>query len=69
MYESAIPVFWIYISRQLDTEYAAKNKRRSKSIAGTIILNNREIRFDSGYELIFLDFIFEKCLFHPNMDR
>ncbi len=39
---------------QLDTTYANKHRRRSKSITGTILLNNQNIVFDSAFELIFL---------------
>ena len=46
---------------QIDTAYAHKNKRRCRSVSGSIIFNDHKISFDSGYELIFIDFIYDKC--------
>lgn len=46
---------------QTDVEYAHKNKRRCRSVSGRIMFNGSKIAFDSGYELIFLDFIYDKC--------
>lgn len=46
-------------SMQLDVEYAARHKRRS--IDGEIEIDGRSIRFDSAFELIFIDYIYHKC--------
>lgn len=47
---------------QTDQDYAAKHKRRCRSVAGTITLNGKTIRFDSAYELIFIAYITPRCL-------
>ncbi len=39
---------------QTDQEYANRHRRKSHSVAGTILINGQWIRFDSGFELIFL---------------
>lgn len=46
---------------QYDTEYAARHRRRSRSIDGKIQLFGNWVRFDSGFELVFLDFICDRC--------
>jgi hypothetical protein len=39
---------------QLNTAYAHKHRRRSRSVEGFIEINGQSIRFDSAFELIFL---------------
>ena len=40
---------------QNNPQYAAENRRRSgKTITGEVLINNKWIKFDSGYELLFL---------------
>ena len=42
---------------QQDPEYLAKHRRNnSRSITGSLNLENRSIHFDSGYELLFIDY-------------
>jgi hypothetical protein len=47
---------------QHDVEYAAKHKRRSRSISGEVKIGNRSLRFDSAYELMFIDHIYDRCV-------
>lgn len=46
---------------QLDPVYANKNKRRSKSVSGSIFIQQQWINFDSAFELLFLHHISDKC--------
>jgi small nuclear ribonucleoprotein (snRNP)-like protein len=46
---------------QTDVEYSAKHRRRSRSVYGSILINGHNIRFDSGFELIFISRIKEEC--------
>jgi hypothetical protein len=39
---------------QIDPEYAYKHKRKSGNISGEVLLGQTFIKFDSGYELLFL---------------
>jgi hypothetical protein len=39
---------------QHDVEYAARYRRKSKSVTGTILIGESPIRFDSAYELLFI---------------
>jgi hypothetical protein len=46
---------------QQDVEYAAKHRRKSRSISGAVKINNQSIRFDSAFELFYIDYIYDKC--------
>jgi hypothetical protein len=46
---------------QKDVEYAHKHKRRSRSVSGVAEISGHNIKFDSGFELIFIDYIWDKC--------
>jgi len=39
---------------QLDVDYAQLHKRKSKSVTGELLVGDRFIKFDSGFELIYL---------------
>lgn len=46
---------------RFDVEYSQRYRRKSRSVVGVIIIDRREIEFDSGYELIFIHEIIDKC--------
>jgi hypothetical protein len=39
---------------QLDVEYSQKHRRKSKSVSGEILIGDKFVKFDSGFELIYL---------------
>lgn len=46
---------------QTDVKYAHKNKRKSRSVSGNVKVGDQIIEFDSGFELIFIDYILNIC--------
>lgn len=46
---------------QIDPLYAAKYRRKCRSIAGSIVIRGQVIRFDSAFELFYLWYIKDRC--------